>query len=192
MSDENTRDEGKKQLGSNPKDLIGAKKPRLSLVPPSSIIYQALAMQNGADKYGPYNWRSNKVIASIYLDAAMRHLQCFLDGEQNAPDSGVPHLAHALASIGIIVDALETGNLIDDRPVRGSASAMLDRFTKKPAIIETIRNEVSQEQNKTFAQQRQPPSPLLGILGPMMQAAAAQAKLKTEAELEKKLNGGGS
>lgn len=115
-------------LGTNPKDLIGAKKPPLSLVPPSSIIYQAMAMADGARKYGPYNWRENKVLVMIYLDAAMRHLQSYLDGEDYAQDSGHPHLAHALASIGIIVDALTTGNLIDNRPKPGSAAKLIAEY----------------------------------------------------------------
>lgn len=122
-----------KPLGTNPKDLLGAKKVNLHLVPPSSIIYQALAMEDGAKKYGPYNWRENKVICTIYIDAAMRHLQAFLDGEMNAPDSQKPHLGHALASIGIIVDALETGNLVDNRPIPGTASELIAKWEKKPA-----------------------------------------------------------
>lgn len=122
----------KPALGTNPKDLLGAKKVNLHLVPPSSIIYQALAMEDGAKKYGPYNWRENKVVCTIYISAAMRHLQAFLDGEMNASDSNKPHLAHALASIGIIVDALETGNLVDDRPTPGSASALIAKWEKKP------------------------------------------------------------
>lgn len=119
-------------LGTNPKDLIGQKKVALNLVPPSSIIYQALAMEDGAFKYGPYNWRSNKVIASIYIAAAIRHLMSWQDGEENADDSKKPHLGHALACIGIIVDAKETGNLIDDRPVAGSASSLIKKWEKKP------------------------------------------------------------
>lgn len=121
-----------KQLGTNPKDLLGAKKVNLHLVPPSSIIYQALAMEDGAKKYGPYNWRENKVICTIYIDAAMRHLQAFLDGEENASDSKKPHLGHALASIGIIVDAIETGNLVDNRPKPGACSALIAKWEKKP------------------------------------------------------------
>lgn len=119
-----------KPLGTNPKDLIGIKKVRLSLVPPSSIVYQALAMEDGAKKYGPYNWRLNKVQASIYVDAAMRHLTSWFDGEDNAEDSQKPHLAHALACLGILVDAKETGNLVDDRPKAGSTSALIERFKK--------------------------------------------------------------
>ena len=120
-------------LGTNPKDLLGTKKVNLHLVPPASIFYQALAMEDGATKYGPYNWRSNKVIATIYIDAAMRHLQQWLDGEENASDSKKPHLAHALASIGIIVDALETGNLVDNRPAPGAMSKLVERWEKKAA-----------------------------------------------------------
>ena len=118
-------------LGTNPKDLLGIKKVQLNLVPPSSIIYQALAMEDGARKYGPYNWRQNKVIASIYVAAAMRHLHSWLDGEECASDSGKPHLAHALACLGIIVDAKETGNLVDDRPLPGSASRLISELEQK-------------------------------------------------------------
>jgi hypothetical protein len=117
-------------LGTNPKDLIGQKKVNLNLVPQSSIIYQALAMEDGAKKYGPYNWRQNKVIASIYVSAAMRHIGAWLDGEEVAEDSQKPHLAHALACLGIIVDALETGNLVDDRPLPGAAAKLIARYDK--------------------------------------------------------------
>jgi hypothetical protein len=123
--------EAKNTLGTNPKDLLGIKKVQLNLVPPSSIIYQALAMEDGARKYGPYNWRQNKVITSIYVAAAMRHLQSYWDGEENASDSGKPHLAHALACLGIIVDAKETGNLVDDRPLPGAASRLISELEQK-------------------------------------------------------------
>lgn len=119
-------------LGTNPKDLLGTKKVSLNLVPASSIIYQALAMEDGARKYGPYNWRSNKVIASIYVAAALRHIQAWYDsGEEVAEDSQKPHLGHALACLGILVDAKETGNLVDDRPVPGAASKLIKSFEKK-------------------------------------------------------------
>jgi len=127
-----TNDKKPPVLGTNPKDLLGIKKVQLNLVPPSSIIYQALAMEDGAKKYGPYNWRENKVIASIYVAGAMRHLQQWYDGEELASDSQKPHLAHALACLGIIVDAKETGNLVDDRPLPGAASALIARLEKKP------------------------------------------------------------
>lgn len=126
----------KKQLGQNPKDLLGIKKVRLDLVPASSIIYQALAMEDGANKYGPYNWRANKVIASIYVAAARRHLMAWFDSrEECADDSQKPHLAHAIACLGIIVDAYETGNLIDDRPIAGAAARLIAKYKKTDKLI---------------------------------------------------------
>jgi hypothetical protein len=118
-------------MTTNPKDLIGVTKPQLNLVPPSSKIYEALALQDGASKYGAYNWRANKVQLSIYIAALQRHVDQFWDGEDCAQDSGVHHLAHAKACLGIIIDCIETGNLIDDRPPKGTASALITKNTKK-------------------------------------------------------------
>ena len=116
----------------NPKDKLGLKKVNLSLVPPISVAYQALAMTDGARKYGPFNWRENQVLASIYIAAAQRHIDSWRDGENEASDSKVHHLGHALACLGIIVDAQETGNLIDDRPKAGAASKLIAKWEKKP------------------------------------------------------------
>ena len=122
---------------TNPKDLLGVSKPNINLVPPASIAYQALAMQFGAitKGYGPFNWRSKKVIASIYIAATLRHVFKFMDGQDLDEESGYPELGHALASLGILVDALENGNLIDDRPTKGPVSNVLKRYTKTKAEV---------------------------------------------------------
>ena len=44
----------------NPKKAHGDLKVPLQLVPASSIVYEALAMEDGAEKYGPYNWREER------------------------------------------------------------------------------------------------------------------------------------
>jgi hypothetical protein len=87
-------------------------------------------MQEGRDKYGPYNWRSEPVGPMAYIAAAKRHLSQYQDGEEIDPKSGYPHLGHAIASIGIIIDALETGNLIDDRPPAGNVGELIRKWTK--------------------------------------------------------------
>jgi len=123
----------KVQLGINPKDLIGTKKPPLDLIPPSFEIHVAMAMKDGAKKYDPYNWRSNKVRARVYVGAAKRHIAAWMDGQELAEDSGVHHLAHASACMAILLDAQETGNLADDRPLPGAAAKLIERFTEKAA-----------------------------------------------------------
>ena len=118
---------------TNPKDRIGVTKPQLNLVPPALLIWTAKAMENGAAKYGPFNWRDKKVKMTIYVAAALRHLLSLLDGEDTAQDSGLPHAAHAAACMGIILDAKECNCLIDDRPAKGPAADLIERLTVKKA-----------------------------------------------------------
>lgn len=113
---------------NNPKDRLGIKKCPLHLVPGSSVAHQAMGMKNGAEKYGPYNWREKDVSAEVYVAAALRHIRAWYDGEDVAQDSGVHHLGHALACLGIIIDAEENGNLVDDRPEPGPMQEVLDYF----------------------------------------------------------------
>lgn len=115
---------------TNPKDLVGQLKPAPGAVPPVAILHEAMAMADGAAKYGPYNWRQHPVRATIYIDACMRHLFAWLDGEEEARDSGHHHLGHARACLGILLDARETGNLVDDRPEPGPSADFLERNTK--------------------------------------------------------------
>lgn len=116
---------------NNPKTRFGMTKPSLSKNPPSAELYMALAMMDGAKKYSAFNWRGNQVTASIYVDACKRHLNAWFDGEELAPDSCVPHLAHAIACLAILIDAVETGNLKDDRPPAGSFARLVEKWTTK-------------------------------------------------------------
>lgn len=117
-------------MDSNPKDLIGIKKPQLGLLPGAGKIYGALAMADGAVKYGPYNWRDKKVRYTIYLDAIERHLLALRDREDVAADSGIPHLGHIIACAGILADAVEGGFILDDRPLSGPSAVLIAKFTK--------------------------------------------------------------
>jgi hypothetical protein len=128
---------------SNPKTLMGKlKMPMLSVVSSASLIHEAHAMQYGAYLapkkdgtfgYGPYNWRDQPIEAMVYVDAAMRHLMQWVEGEEVASDSLVHHLGHAKATLGILLDAIENNTVIDDRPkVRSMvATAMFERLKRK-------------------------------------------------------------
>src|ERR1700761_7606711 len=120
-----------KALGVNPKDLLGVKKPSITKISPIALLHETLAMMDGAGKYGPYNWRSKKVIASIYIDACKRHLDEWFEGIEEAEDSGCHHLGHARACLGILLDAQETGNLIDDRPTTETSKGVYGRVMAK-------------------------------------------------------------
>lgn len=116
---------------TNPKDILGMKKPAFHLIPQTALVFLAKVMMLGAKKYGPYNWRDKKVRLTVYLSAAMRHLAQCLDGEWTDPESGAPHLAHAMACCAIVLDAYVCDCLIDDRPKPGRTSALLAQFTEK-------------------------------------------------------------
>ena len=98
----------------------------LGLVPSSFMAHVAAALRDGAGKYGRFNWRDTKVIGSIYVDAILRHIFAYIDGEDHAPDSGVHHLGHAAAGLAIILDAMENGQMEDDRPIEGRAAEIFE------------------------------------------------------------------
>ena len=122
---------------ANPKDALGVRKAPLRFVPPALTIHASDAMAQGAEKYGPYNWREKSVKAMVYAEAMQRHLAAFIDGQDCAEDSGAHHLGHVAACCGIVLDALGVGNLIDDRPVSGPAADLL-RARDKTVEVCTI------------------------------------------------------
>lgn len=116
----------------NPKSRFGVKKaPTFSVIPMSAILVEGQVMALGAAKYGPFNYREKNVAASVYLDAAMRHLVALNAGEDNDPESGVSHAGHVRACMGIFIDAIEQGCLIDDRPKNEAELRLLREFTKQ-------------------------------------------------------------
>lgn len=100
----------------NPKDVVGAKKVSMSHVPVAVMLELSLAMQEGAIKYGRYNWRSKPIKATAYYDALLRHMGAWLEGEDTDPDSGLPHITKALATLVVLRDAQLAGTVTDDRP----------------------------------------------------------------------------
>jgi hypothetical protein len=123
---------------SNPKDVIGSNKMPLHLWPETATVLGSLGLLEGALKYGRSNWRAVGIRASIYYDAARRHLNAWFEGEEQDPDSGLPHLAHLLACVAILVDAGAKGNLTDDRMYPGGYRKQIDELT---AHVERLKKK---------------------------------------------------
>jgi hypothetical protein len=113
-------------MTANPKDLFGSKKLSISAVPHNVLGELAVAMQEGADKYGRHNYRSIPVKASIYHDAVFRHMAAWWEGEDIDPDSKLSHITKAIASLAVLRDAMHRGNWIDDRPQKSAPSWISD------------------------------------------------------------------
>jgi hypothetical protein len=103
---------------TNPKDEFGAEKVALHVVPCNILMDLALGMAEGSCKYGSHNYREMGVRASIYFDAAMRHLMAWWEGEDIDPDSGLNHVVKAMTSLVVLRDSMHMGNWDDDRPIK--------------------------------------------------------------------------
>lgn len=128
-------------MSTNPKDAIGSVKLPLHLWPAEATALGCMGMLEGELKYGRSNFiAGDGVTASIYIDAAKRHLDAWFAGEELAPDSGVPHLANALASIAILVKADAHRKLVDDRdyaPMPGYRG-LVDALTPHVARVKEL------------------------------------------------------
>ena len=101
---------------TNPKAAFGDKKIPVFLVPLTFIYGVAVALFEGASKYGKWNWRRTPVEASTYVHATGRHLLKWYHGEDKDPVTRIHHLYNAAASLCILIDAEVAKTLIDDRP----------------------------------------------------------------------------
>lgn len=79
-------------------------KDRWDLIPLSALRYVVKAFTYGSRKYDDWSWRDrvNNPIPRYYA-ATMRHLDKWQSGERNDPETGLPHLAHAIASLLIVM-----------------------------------------------------------------------------------------
>jgi len=119
---------------SNPKDAIGCKKPSLSVLPGPVLYEIAAGLLEGACKYRRHNYREAGIRASIYFDAAMRHLWAYWEGEDIDPDSGMHHISKTLACLMVMRDAMLIDNCLDDRPPR-PVKGWMDTAKKEAAEI---------------------------------------------------------
>lgn len=74
------------------------------LMPVSALEKINHVLTYGANKYGEHNWRNVPNSEPRYFNAAMRHMQAWLRGEDTDPESGLPHLAHAACSLIFLID----------------------------------------------------------------------------------------
>jgi Domain of unknown function (DUF5664) len=131
---------------SNPKDAMSFKKvPFISVLPMGVMARVALGMLEGALKYSRHNYRIAGVRASVYVDAAMRHLASFWEGENLDPESkvGLHHIDKAIASLTVLRDSMLQKNWTDDRPpksedkwldeINGKAAELVKQFPNPPA-----------------------------------------------------------
>ena len=120
---------------TNPKEALGIKKVPTYIIPTAPLLYLGLAMMEGGRKYGAHNYRAMGARHSVYLDAIERHRLAFLEGEDIDPDSGLPHLAKIMGCCAVLLDSIEMGNDIDDRPLKYPNGLDMKGFNKLAGTI---------------------------------------------------------
>lgn len=92
-----------------------AGKPRLSLLSAISLFQTAEVMTHGEKVYGTHNWRSSGFKWTRIGDSALRHLNMWLAGMDNDPDTGLSNLAHLQCCIMFLQEQSLTKKHLDDR-----------------------------------------------------------------------------
>jgi len=92
-----------------------ADKARYDLIPPEIEEAIAKVLTFGAAKYGERNWELGMRWGRPYA-ALRRHMSAWWGGEDNDPETGMPHTWHAACCIAFIVAFEARGVGTDDRP----------------------------------------------------------------------------
>ena len=129
----NLTEDETKQLALKDAVKFDQKKPRMSLIPSLSLFEIAKVMTHGAQKYYAHNWMKGFDWTRLY-DAGQRHLTAWNMGEDIDPESGYPHLAHALCCFMMLYDTTQLYPEKDDR-WHGWKKRSLE--TKKETEIQT-------------------------------------------------------
>lgn len=112
---------------------------KLGAIDPQSLMVLAEVAGFGAEKYSRYNMLRG-YDWSLSYDALQRHLHAFWAGEENDPESGLPHLAHAAWHCMTLTSFLQRGLGTDDRYKQDSAAS--DVFAKAAAPQKILHCEV--------------------------------------------------
>lgn len=129
---------------TNPKDAAGSARIDPTLVSPFAVAECALAMEEGATKYGRYNYTVVGVKSRVYIAAAMRHLWKYLLGETRDTKTGVHHLGSVMACAAILIDAEVRSKLVDDRPPsHKEASSWLDGLEARVKKVREVFKDYS-------------------------------------------------
>lgn len=86
----------------------------LGLIPRSAQEAEAAVLAFGAEKYDRHNWRKGMAWSRL-VDAALRHIAAWNDGEDYDAESGISHLAHARCCLGFLIEYQERRIGGDDR-----------------------------------------------------------------------------
>lgn len=111
----------------NKNDSNYLEKPPVDLVTLEFLEETAKALGFGAGKYGRHNFKGG-IDHSRLIAAALRHINQYNAGMDNDAESGLSHLAHAAASLNMLVWMVKNRPELDDR-YKGDSSPEIRHAT---------------------------------------------------------------
>ncbi|HEY0062484.1 MAG TPA: dATP/dGTP diphosphohydrolase domain-containing protein [Telluria sp.] len=96
---------------------FNAGKPDFSLIPMATLEDEARVWMYGRQKYAAWNWTKG-MPWSVPFACAMRHMAAWQRGEECDPESGLPHLAHAMCNLRMLTLYATNFPQGDDRPTK--------------------------------------------------------------------------
>lgn len=89
-------------------------KPRFDLLDWDALQGTAAILEFGAKKYAPYNWKKGLPYMEI-LASMMRHIAAITRGEDNDPETGLPHADHIQCNAMFLSWMMKNRPDMDDR-----------------------------------------------------------------------------
>lgn len=102
------------QLGNEGGEHKDDGKPAVQYLEPEFLEGVGRAMGYGAKKYAERNYRKG-IKPSRLVASVLRHIFAWMRREDNDPESGLPHLYHAGASLNMLVWMVHHKKELDDR-----------------------------------------------------------------------------
>lgn len=93
---------------------------RFDLMPVLPLVRTSEVLRNGAKKYTDRNWELGLEFHRPYR-ALLGHVFAWWNGEDNDPEWGLPHLAHAMCCLLMLMEYMERYDRFvnfDDRPYK--------------------------------------------------------------------------
>jgi hypothetical protein len=110
-------------------------KPDFSLIPLCTLEDEARVWEYGAKKYAPMNWAKG-MPWSAPLASMMRHMAAWQQGQDLDPETGLPHLAHAMCNLRMLTLYSRTFKEGDDRPTQWIGTKNEQSDAKDPGNLQ--------------------------------------------------------
>lgn len=106
----------------------------------------------GSKKYGDNNWKELDKGFDRTIAAAYRHLGQRLEGQRNDPETGLPHIAHAICSLffALFFDDSSRDSVKEKRPVNSEWGSVSYTFTDHKHYLDDITAPVKYGKHTKF------------------------------------------